>query len=265
MKEVEFLWISLFMLMSNILPGQDSCFLSQRVVCADTDKLEHLYLATEQNDVIKYDAYCREMYRYTNNYLGYPSRIDASNPINVICYYPSIQTVVTLDVTMNEISRTDLIGLGFLDVRAVCSSNDGNLWILDAMDFKLKKINRLGRILAESENLILLISKWPTITYMQELNNLVFLLEPNEAIYRFDNFGNFKSKQSIPGVRGLHLVSNTLFYWTDLVLERQHLRNKSIEYVMKLDPDAPPLLIHHRLGRRWVVMRDRQWIVNTTQ
>jgi hypothetical protein len=262
MKMAKYILFSMWTICSLHGIAQDSCSLMQKVRCADTDKLDHLYLATEQNAVVKYDSRCKELYRYTNNYLGYPSRIDATNPINVICYYPALQTIVTLDVTMNEISRTDLISLGFLDVRAVCSSNDGHLWILDAMDFKLKKINRLGRLLAESENLLLVLGALPEVSYMQELNNQVFLLEKEKAVYRFDNFGNYKQKQLIPGIVGMHTFSNSLFYWTDTVVESFHLQSRATTRIMALSPEQLPVLIHHRTGRRWLVYVDQQWIVS---
>lgn len=242
--------------------AQDSCVLHLKVWCADTDKLDHLYLATEQNDVIKFDANCRELYRYTNNYLGYPARIDAANPINVICYYPALQVVVTLDVTMNEISRTNLIELGFIDVRAVCSSNDGNLWILDAMDFTLKKINRLGRVIAQSENLILKLGKLPEISYMQELNNRVYLLEKNQAIYQFDNFGNFKTTDILPGVKGFHATPGQLFFWNEERWEVRQIQGGALRTLGQLESDQVLLLMHRRQGRQWLVRPEKQLIIN---
>lgn len=77
------------------------------------DKLHQIYVITPDNNIIKYDENGDILYRYTNNYLGAPSLIDASNPIQILVYYPGLQTIVTLDVTLNEISRTNLVSFGF--------------------------------------------------------------------------------------------------------------------------------------------------------
>ncbi len=218
MNRVKFIASSCLVLIFQsglIAQQQVACEKILAIICSDTDKLDHLYLATEKNAILKIDKNCNELYRYTNNYLGYPSRIDASNPINVICFYPAQQTIVTLDVTMNEISRTNLVELGFMDVRTVCSSNDGNIWILDALDFKLKKINRFGKVLTESENLMLVFGRLPDSYYMLESQNLVYMVEENFGVHQFDNFGNYKTTVNELGVRNLQVTSTQWIFSRD--------------------------------------------------
>ena len=160
---------------------------------ATTDKLQQIYIVTPEDKVIKYDPRGKELTNYTNNYLGDIQWVDPTNPINVVVYYPDLQTLVTLDVTMNEISRTNLVNFGFFNIKAICSSNDGHLWIYDDLEFRLKKIDRNGRILMSSENLLLLLKSPFRPTQMLERNNRVFALVPGEGIYVFDNMGNFDS------------------------------------------------------------------------
>jgi hypothetical protein len=256
---VKFTIASLFILVVLSLEAQkaaDTCSLDARVWLMETDQLEHVYIATLNNEIIKADRQCRPLYIYSNNYLGLPTRIDASNPINILVYYPVQQTIVTLDVTMNEISRTPLLDMGYLDIRAVCSSNDGNLWLLDGMDFKLKKINRQGRLMAESENLLLLLGRWPEITFMQENMNRIYLLEKSAGIYIFDNFGNFKSTYPDSTIEQIQAAQGKLFYsntsgWMELTLP------SSLTMLKKADPDKKkPVLVHFQKNTQYVAYPD---------
>lgn len=256
---VRFTIASLFIMMVLGLEAQntaDTCSLAARVWLMETDQLEHVYIATQNNEIIKADRQCRPLYNYTNNYLGLPGRIDASNPINVLVYYPVQQIIVTLDVTMNEISRTPLLDMGYLDIKAVCSSNDGNLWLLDGMDFKLKKINRQGRLLAESENLLLLLGRWPEITYMQENMNRVYLLEKSAGIHIFDNFGNFKNTYADNSLEQIQAAQGKLFCrttggWMELTLPA------TLSMLKKSDPEGKqPLMVHFQKNTQYVAYPD---------
>jgi hypothetical protein len=182
---------------------------------ATTDKLQQIYVVTPEDKVIKFDPRGKEMTNYTNNYLGDIQWVDPTNPINIVVYYPDLQTLVTLDVTMNEISRTNLVNFGFFNIKAICSSNDGNIWIYDDLEFRLKKIDRNGRILMSSENLLLLLNGPFKPTQMQERNNRVFALIPDEGIYIFDNMGNFDTVISNPDILRFQLSANKIGYIHD--------------------------------------------------
>lgn len=179
---------------------------------AITDKLQQTYIVTPDDEVIKFDQQGREMGRYTNNYLGDLELVDPTNPINVVLYYPDLQTLVTLDVTMNEIARTNLVSLGFFNIESLCSTNDGNLWILDGMDFRLKKIDRHGKILMSSENLMILLGQQFTPVQLLERNNRVYALDPSLGIFVFDNMGNFDKRYDIKDVHYMQMFGQKLFY-----------------------------------------------------
>lgn len=179
---------------------------------AITDKMQQVYIVTPEDVLIKYDQRGKEMGRYTNNYLGELEVVDPTNPINVVLYYPNLQTLVTLDVTMNEISRTNLVSYGFFNIDALCSTNDGNIWLMDGMEFRLKKINRNGKILYTSENLMILMGQPFRPVKLLERNNKVFALDPEKGIYVFDNMGNFDKRYDLSGVTYFQMLGTQIFY-----------------------------------------------------
>ncbi len=216
MKMVKYIAISIFWLSASSLKAQFSSEpdinIAVDIVYATVDKLHQIYVITPDNNIIKYDENGDILYRYTNNYLGAPSLIDASNPIQILVYYPGLQTIVTLDVTLNEIARTNLVSFGFFDIKRVCVSNDAQIWIIDGMDFKLKKIDRYGKVLRESEDLMLQLGRNISPVAMLERQNKVLIMDANLGLLIFDNLGNFVRTEPFVQAQTAMTYGGKLFY-----------------------------------------------------
>ncbi|MBK7427562.1 MAG: hypothetical protein IPI60_11305 [Saprospiraceae bacterium] len=216
MNMVKYIAISLFWMYASSLKAQFSSEpdinIAVDIVFATVDKLHQIYVITPDNNIIKYDENGDILYRYTNNYLGAPSLIDASNPIQILVYYPGLQTIVTLDVTLNEISRTNLVSFGFFDIKRVCVSNDAQIWIMDGLDFKLKKIDRYGTVLRESEDLLLRLGRSISPIAMLERQNKVLVLDSQLGLLIFDNLGNYVRNEPFVRPETVMTFGGKLFY-----------------------------------------------------
>jgi hypothetical protein len=216
MNLVKYIAISLFWLYAGSLKAQFSSEpdinITVDIIFATVDKLHQIYVITPDNNIIKYDENGDILYRYTNNYLGAPSLIDASNPIQILVYYPGLQTIVTLDVTLNEISRTNLVSFGFFDIKRVCVSNDAQIWIMDGLDFKLKKIDRFGKVLRESEDLMLQLGRNISPIAMLERQNKVLVLDSQLGLLIFDNLGNYVRTEPFVRPETVMTFGGKLFY-----------------------------------------------------
>ena len=69
------------------------------------------------------------------------------------CIISDYMTVMTLDRTLNQTLEFDLINLNLLEVKAIGMSNDNNVWLYDEVTFKLRKVDRKGQVLMESDDL----------------------------------------------------------------------------------------------------------------
>src|SRR5690606_16861793 len=116
--------------------------------------------------------------RFNNNKLGNLQHIDATDPFNVLLYYPDYFTVLTLDRTMNITSEYDLTNLNLIEVEAIGMSNDNNVWLYDEVTFKLRKVDRNGQVLLESVELNLLLQYTPHPNFILERENKVYLNNP---------------------------------------------------------------------------------------
>ncbi|MEM1319106.1 MAG: hypothetical protein AAGG75_02555 [Bacteroidota bacterium] len=156
-----------------------------------TDKLQQAYIVDDNNDVIKLSPQGQELFRYSNKTLGPLGYVDATDPFNVLLYYPEQLTVLTLDRTMNLTGEYRLWDLGLVGSGAVGLSNDNQIWLYDTNDFKLKKVDRKGNTLLESDDLSMTLNQFINPTFILERNNWVYLNEPELGVLVFDNFGNY--------------------------------------------------------------------------
>lgn len=177
-----------------------------------SDKLQQSYLVSPSNEVIKYDAQGKEVFRYNNNYLGQLKLIDATNPFNLLLYYPDYQTVITLDRTLSETGEINLFDLNIINVQAIGSSNDNNVWIYDDAAFKLKKIDQNGKVLLESDDLSLLLNQAPRPIQVKARENWVYLNDPELGILVFDNFGQYHKLLPFKDVAYFQIIGSQLIY-----------------------------------------------------
>jgi len=156
-----------------------------------TDKLKQFYLVDFNNEVIKFDAKGKELFRFSNNQLGDLAHLDATDPFNILLYYPDYLKVLTLDRTLNLTGEFDLQNLGLLYAQAVGMTNDNQLWVYDENVFKLRKVNRSGEVLLESNDMSLLLNEAVNPNFLLERDNWVYLNVPSKGVLVFDNFGRY--------------------------------------------------------------------------
>lgn len=183
-----------------------------------TDKLQQLYVATLDNTVIKFtpdanpDSY-REQYRFSNNTLGELGYIDATDPFNLLLYYPDYQLVITLDRTLNQTGKFSLNDAGVVQARTVGISNDGNIWVYDEASFQLRKFSRSGEVLFESQNLSLVFpKKAPQPIQIVARENWVYLNDPAQGVLIFDNFGQYSNIVAVQDISMFQILDNRLIF-----------------------------------------------------
>jgi hypothetical protein len=153
------------------------------------DPLQQLYVVSPDNEVLKFDADGRLQYRFNNNTLGELASLDVRDPFNVVLYYPEFQRIFILDRTLNLQHTYNLWESGLYSPPVVCLSGDHQLWVYDEVRFRLRKLDRSGRIQQQSEDLNLWWRTVPAPVAMFVWQQQVMLYDPSEGLYVFDNFG----------------------------------------------------------------------------
>jgi len=189
-----------------------------------TDKLSQVYVVTKQNEVIKYAPDGRELFRFNNNTLGNLEHIDVTDPFNILLYYPEYLTVLTLDRTLNKTAEYDLTNLNLFEVKAVGMSNDNDIWIYDEVTFKLRKVNRRGQVIMESDDLNMLLFYNPSPNFILQRENTVYVNNPETGVLVFDLFAQYIKTIDFKDLNNFQIFNNQLIFRKNEKLMSFHLQ-----------------------------------------
>ena len=173
------------------------------------DNLGHLYVINENEQLKKYSpngdsiAVYNEVKRF-----GKLHTIDVSNPLKLLLYYKDFATVVILDRLLAPRTSLDLRRYDIQQASAIGLSYDNNIWVFDAMNFKLKKLDEQGNQQMETEDFRTLFgNNFNPITIIDQ-NNSVYLYDPMIGVYQFDHFGTLQKKHPITNWQNIAIVGN---------------------------------------------------------
>ena len=188
-----------------------------------TDKLNQIYLVTQNDELIKYNAEGKELFKFFDRTLGEITYIDANNPFQIAVFFKDFQTVIWLDRTLNPISKINLSNFDFFQINALAVASDNNLWIYDNTTFQLKKVNNQGQILLTTNELNALTDNLNP-NFLIEKNNRIYLNNPETGILVFDNFGQFLQTIPLTNLSTFQIINDELFYQKENKYYRFHFQ-----------------------------------------
>ena len=189
-----------------------------------TDKLQNIYFISQKNEVVKLMPDGAEQFRFINKTIGQPTYLDATNPFNLLLFYPDYQNIITLDRTMNLAGQFNLFQLGLFGNGPIGMAGDGNLWAYDVVNFRLKKIGQNGSAILQSANLGLELGRAIQPNFLIERNQLVYLNDPASGILVFDVFGKYLKTLPIHGLDRFQVVGDELLFCKQGKMHSFHLR-----------------------------------------
>jgi len=187
------------------------------------DNLQNAYLLTAENELVKYSPDGIEQYRYPNNTMGSISAIDATNPFQILLFFPDYQNVLLLDRTLGTTGQFNLFRLGLFQVTVVAMASDNQLWVYDDASFQLKKLNEDGDVNAGSNDLSLALGRSIHPRFMMEKNQMVFMSDPDAGVLVFDVFGRYVKTIEIKGITDFQVFGGQLYFLKKNELKSFHL------------------------------------------
>lgn len=191
-----------------------------------SDSYHNIYIADEKENVLKYSPEGEYLLTYSPSKQADISLIDASNSLRIFLYNKDFQQITFLDrfLTVQNQYRFNEDMVGF--ARSACPSSDNNAWIIDDIDFSLKKIDlQFDKILTRSPLDLLSSKRELDVVYMKEYQFNVYVLLKNQGIMVFDNLGNYRKMIPILDVDSFSFFEDELCYIKDGKLNFFHLYN----------------------------------------
>ena len=180
-----------------------------------TDNLQNCYVVNTQNELKKYSANGELLFTFSINRYGKLSYVDAGNPLKLLLFYPEFGTIVVLDKTLSQVGTHKLFEKGFQGVTAVGITRDNNIWLYDAGDFKLKKINDQAAVIQESEPLNQILDFEVAVTQLVEKNDFIHLNCPQHGVVVFDVYGTYAETYHLPQIGYFQIIRDNVAFWNE--------------------------------------------------
>ncbi len=221
-----------------------------------TDRFGFCYVVNGKNQALKIDNKGEISKYYDINVFGDISVLDATNPLRVLLFFEGYATVVILDRTMTEKVRMPLFERGFNPIEAISSSQDNNIWVYDAVEFRLKKLNDDLRVIVKSEDLSMQLGTILSPNFMLQRDNYLYVNDPEKGIFIFDLFGTYVKTIPIMGLVDFQKFGQKLVYFQEGKLYTYDLLTLKTQEIALPISDSPIIDAHIQQGMLYVLHKN---------
>ena len=177
------------------------------------DRYGNLYLAGKHGSVHKTDSAGHFSLVFSPERVGQVSLIEARNPLAIFVFYRDLQQYLLLDRFLSPVETHHFDSPEINFVRLATPAADNQVWLLDDMDFAIKKFDpRQNRISLQVPLDLILKKGQYDISWMAEYQNQLFLLDRNSGIFVFDNMGNYKYHIEAPGIEYFNFLNEEIYF-----------------------------------------------------
>lgn len=202
-----------------------------------TDNLQNIYLY-RGNSIRKYSSQGQLLYNYSDKSYGAITLIDVNDPLKMLVFYKDFPEIVLLDNTLsqngNPFSPSDA---GYPLATIACTSHDNGVWLYDAQNFQLIRLDVNLNVVQKTGNLAQVLGIQLNPDYLLEYNNFVYMNDSAQGILVFDSYGTYYKTIPITGLRSFQVRENDLFYISKNRIHTFHLKT-----IMEDQTTAPDTL-----------------------
>lgn len=243
-RHILLLVLCLMMIFAGRAVGADSLHVIKSIPMKGklltADELGNVYVVRAGNNLIRFTDAGDSSAFYRVIFNGNIEAIDATNPLRLILYYPDYSKVEVLDRMLALKNEINLTQMGLTHPPVVANSADGNLWVYDQFNAKLRKIDDQLQEIASSNDLRQQIGVVPQPVFMVEKERKLYICDTTEGIMVFDQYASYINTLSIPNVKFLQVYGDQLIYRHDDSLLSYNL--KSLRTNIILLPQPEPII-----------------------
>lgn len=182
------------------------------VEVASVDRLGNFYFVLANGKMQQYDTN-GSLLNETENTILPLTLLEPWNPLKVFLYSSKKNEYTYLDHHLEIIEKKKLDPSLSITPQLVCPDIDANkVWILDAADFSLKKVNlKTNQIELDTP----IPDEWTgnsQFVFMREYQNRIFLLDKNKGILMLNNLGKEITSINVKGLSFFNFLGQELCY-----------------------------------------------------
>ncbi len=176
-----------------------------------TDPIGNIYIIKGNNSLVKYNSKGDSIGFFNEIKKGKIVQIDASNPLRILLFYADYGNILVLDNVLSLKSTIKLNSLGVVNVPCISNSADGSIWAYDPSGMLLKVNNKPE--ISFTTSLRNVLEKAIDPVYMMEQDRSLFLVDSTEGVFKFDQFGLFKTSYPFY-TKEIQLFNSYLVYYS---------------------------------------------------
>jgi hypothetical protein len=185
--------------------------ISDEIVFATIDRVGELYVITKQGQIQKFDIDGKLVSLYKNGPI--PTLFEPRDGSRLFAYFRKERKIEYLNPSL-EPSNSLVIDSAFvIDPWLSCSSGDYNIWVLDAEDNTMKKINpktatvEVDVIVASD-----IAQGFSSIKFIRDYQGFFFLLDELKGIHVFNGIGRWIKTIPAPNLSYFNFMGEELYY-----------------------------------------------------
>lgn len=182
---------------------------SDTTIAAFVDRPGDLYLASVSGQFQKFSKDGEVQVVHKNQ--PAPDLFDPRDGARLFAFYRNLRQYAYLDPSFDFLNTYKIDSAFVIDPWLICPSGDFNVWILDAADASLKKVNtRLEKIEVDVKIDPSLAAT--DVLYLREYQGFLFGLTKSSSIVIFNSMGKLIKTLTAPGIRYFNFLGEELYY-----------------------------------------------------
>lgn len=195
------------------------------------DRGGNIYFATFQGDIIRYDPNLENKYIFSPNNPNTTTVLEAWQGLRIFSFHRDLQLyrLINRNLSLNEDYSFPSNQIGFAEMAT--PSYDNNIWVIDQIDFSLKKYDLfINKISSRTALNMLLDPNNYEILHCKEYQNRLFISTRNFGILIFDNFGNYIKTYQNKGVTFFNFWEDTMYFLEENTLVKLNLYKEEMTF-----------------------------------
>ncbi len=181
------------------------------VIFATVDRPGELYVVSKNGQIQRFGIDGKRLSVYKDK--PAPTLFDPRDGARLFVYFRQDQHYAFLNPSFDVTASYPIDSSFVIDPWLACVSGDHNLWVIDAADKSLKKIN----VLSSSVDVDVKISDQhatdvSAITFMREYQGFLFLLNKEKGILIFNSMGRWLKTIERPELPYFNFLGEELYY-----------------------------------------------------
>jgi hypothetical protein len=185
--------------------------LPDSITNAFIDRPGDLYIQTTQGQLQKIDTEGHLISLFNNK--NAPALFDPRDGSRLFAFYREAKRYEFLSPSFETVQSFTIDPAFAIEPWLVCASGDHNIWILDAADMSLKKINTTSAtVLTEAPTAAILKSDKSNFTQLREYQGFVFVLDKSAGIHIFTGMGKYSRTIPVKNLAYFNFLGEELYY-----------------------------------------------------